>query len=251
MNRSLGNMLRALVGDNIRACESRLCQAEFAHNHAVNRSSGFSPFQVVYGIVPGCPLDLAPLPDKTRLHGKASEFVSSLQETHKFVAQNLELSAQKYKARADLRQREVIFNPGDLVWVVLTKDRLPAHEYKSCVLTRLAPFVSCKESTKMLIDLSYRITSSQLTSSTLSTSPSLWVTTTIKIRRRIFSNLGRPDAAHLHLHSLCAPTRHAHGGNRLVQMVLGFYIYLLVFISIFRISDLSLVVFIIILVVGI
>lgn len=139
VNRSLGNMLRALVGDNIRTWETRLCQAEFAHNHAVNRSSGFSPFQVVYGTIPRCPLDLAPLPDKTRVHGKASEFVSSLQETHKLVAKNLESSAQKYKARADLRRCELIFSPGDLVWVVLTKDRLPAHEYNKLRSRKIGP----------------------------------------------------------------------------------------------------------------
>lgn len=51
VNRSLGNMLRSLVGENIKSWETRLCQAEFAHNHASNRSSGFSPFKVVYGQV--------------------------------------------------------------------------------------------------------------------------------------------------------------------------------------------------------
>lgn len=101
VNRSLGNMLRALVGENIRAWESRLCQAEFAHNHAVNRSSGYSPFQVVYGMVPRCPLDLAPLPDPKRLHGKAVDFITSLQQVHQTVSQALASSAAKYKARAD------------------------------------------------------------------------------------------------------------------------------------------------------
>jgi len=43
-NRALGNMLRCLVRDNIRSWETRLCQAEFAHNHASNPSSSFSPF---------------------------------------------------------------------------------------------------------------------------------------------------------------------------------------------------------------
>lgn len=94
VNRSLGNMFCSLVGDNIKTWESRLCQAEFAHNHAVNRSSGFSPLKVVYGVLPRCPLDLAPLPDLTRFHGAATDFVSSLQETHKLVSQNLESSAQ-------------------------------------------------------------------------------------------------------------------------------------------------------------
>lgn len=139
VNRSLGNMLRALVGDNIKAWESRLCQAEFAHNHAVNRSSGFSPFQVVYGFVPRGPLDLAPLPDKNRLHGKASDFVSALQDVHKLVSHNLAESASKYKAHADLRRRELLFAPGDLVWVVLTKDRLPAHEYNKLRSRKIGP----------------------------------------------------------------------------------------------------------------
>lgn len=97
VNRSLGNMLRSLVGENIKSWDSRLCQAEFAHNHANNRSSGFSPFKVVYGLVPRCPLDLAPLPDLTRFHGGAAEFVTALQETHKLVAQNLASSANGYK----------------------------------------------------------------------------------------------------------------------------------------------------------
>ncbi|CAL9234750.1 unnamed protein product, partial [Arabidopsis halleri] len=126
-NRALGNMLRCLVGENIRSWESRLCQAEFAHNHASNRSLGFSPFEVVYSLLPRGPLDLSCVPDHRRKHGRAAEFVEALKETHVQARQHLELSATKYKERADSRRREVIFAPGDLVWVVLTKDRMPAH----------------------------------------------------------------------------------------------------------------------------
>ena len=81
-NRSLGNLLRCLVGDNIKSWDAKLCQAEFAHNHALNRSLGFSPFRVVYGLVPRCPLDLATFPDKTRHHGEAIDFVTDLQKLH-------------------------------------------------------------------------------------------------------------------------------------------------------------------------
>nr|GEX89364.1 putative reverse transcriptase domain-containing protein [Tanacetum cinerariifolium] len=38
VNKSLGNLLRCLVGDHVKAWDQKLCQAEFAHNHAVNRN---------------------------------------------------------------------------------------------------------------------------------------------------------------------------------------------------------------------
>ncbi|PKI58572.1 hypothetical protein CRG98_021035 [Punica granatum] len=46
VNRSLGNLLRGLVGAHVKSWDQKLSPAEFAHNHAVNRSTGFSPFQV-------------------------------------------------------------------------------------------------------------------------------------------------------------------------------------------------------------
>ena len=60
-NRTLGGLLRCLVGDNIKSWDVKLCQAEFAHNHASNQNLGFSPFRVVYGLIPRCPLDLTTL----------------------------------------------------------------------------------------------------------------------------------------------------------------------------------------------
>ena len=44
VNRSLGNLLRCLAGEHVKSWDQKLCQAEFAHNHAVNRSTGLSPF---------------------------------------------------------------------------------------------------------------------------------------------------------------------------------------------------------------
>lgn len=68
VNGSLGNLLRSLVGDHVKSWDLKLCQAEFAHNHAVNRSTGFSPFQIVYGFVPRGSFDLLALPCKVRAH---------------------------------------------------------------------------------------------------------------------------------------------------------------------------------------
>ena len=76
VNQSFGNLLRCLAGKHVKSWDQKLFQAEFAHNHAINRSTGFSPFTVGYSVVPRGPLDLIPLSDKIRIHGKVATFVS-------------------------------------------------------------------------------------------------------------------------------------------------------------------------------
>ena len=115
-NRSLGDMLRCLVGNNIKSWDTILCQVEFAHNHAVNRSTSFSPFRVIYGIVLHGPLDLGVHPDATRDHGEAVDFVTNVTHVHQLVHDNLRLSSAKYKEAADRHRRDVQFNVGDKVW---------------------------------------------------------------------------------------------------------------------------------------
>lgn len=82
VNRSMGDLLRCLVGDHVKSWDQKLCQAEFTHNHAVNRSTGFSPFQVVYGLVPHSPLDLVPASTAVKMYGKAEDFIQQLQQVH-------------------------------------------------------------------------------------------------------------------------------------------------------------------------
>lgn len=138
-NRLLGYLLRCLVGDNIKSWDAKLCQAEFAHNHALNMSLGLSPFRVVYGTIPRCPLDLTTLPDKARHHGEALDFVNDLQQLHQQAQHNLESAAAKYKAAVDEKRREVIFAPGDLVLIYLTKERLPLRDYNKLKSKKLGP----------------------------------------------------------------------------------------------------------------
>ena len=139
VNRSLGNLLRCLVGDTIRTWDGRLPQAEFAQNRAVNRSSVLSPFQVIYGILPRAPVDLSFLPDRTWLHGDASAFVDNILEMHVRTTQKLESSASKYKTAADSRRRRLVFDAGDLVWVHLNRDRMPSHAYNKLKSKKIGP----------------------------------------------------------------------------------------------------------------
>ena len=55
------------------------------------------------------------------------------------ASSHLTASASKYKAAADKKQRELLFETGDLVWVVLTKDRIPAGEYNKLNNRKIRP----------------------------------------------------------------------------------------------------------------
>ncbi|GKA13150.1 putative nucleotidyltransferase, ribonuclease H [Tanacetum coccineum] len=105
--RSLGNLLRCLVGDHVKAWDQKLCQAEFAHNHAVNRSY--------------------------------YDFVAGLYGVHKAVHENLVRVNSKYKQDADHKRRHVDFEEGDFVWAVLTKDRFHVREYNKLSAKKIGP----------------------------------------------------------------------------------------------------------------
>jgi len=57
VNRTLGNLLRCLVGKNLRTCDLILPMAEFAYNGSVNRTTDLSPFEIVNGFKPWQPVD--------------------------------------------------------------------------------------------------------------------------------------------------------------------------------------------------
>ncbi|RVW69606.1 hypothetical protein CK203_060390 [Vitis vinifera] len=62
----LGNLLRCIVRDQLRNWDNVLPQAEFAFNSSTNRTTGYSPFEVAYGLKPKQPVDLIPLPTSVR-----------------------------------------------------------------------------------------------------------------------------------------------------------------------------------------
>ncbi|GJS92900.1 putative reverse transcriptase domain-containing protein [Tanacetum coccineum] len=137
--RSLDNLLRCLVGDHVKAWDQKLCQAEFAHNHAINRSTRFSPLQVVYSAQPRCPLDLMTPRVSSFVPKKVQDFVAGLHDVHKVVHENLVRANSKYKQDADHKQRHVDFEEGDFVWAVLTKYRFPVGEYNKLSAKKVGP----------------------------------------------------------------------------------------------------------------
>ena len=109
VNRSLGNLLRCLIGENHRNWESILPLAEFAYNSSLNRTINTSPFEVVYGNKPLSVLDLAPLPLSKKENVRATEMTDFMQSIHAQVKERIEHFNANYKAVADIHQRRLIF----------------------------------------------------------------------------------------------------------------------------------------------
>ncbi|KAH9780700.1 hypothetical protein KPL71_008176 [Citrus sinensis] len=108
VNRTLSTLLRAIIQKNLKTWEECLPHVEFAYNRTVHSATKFSPFEIVYGFNPLTPLDLLPLPIDER-------------------------------ASMDGR-KQVVFQPGDWVWVHMRKERFPAQRRSKLLPRGDGPF---------------------------------------------------------------------------------------------------------------
>jgi hypothetical protein len=125
-NRTLGTLLRVLIKKNIKQWEELLPHAEFAYNRAPHKTTGLSPFEVVYGVNPSTPLDLAPFEVKSKFSKEGELRAKEIKSLHEKVREKIDKLNAKIKLRIDKRRKDVQFAPGDLVWVHLRKERFPS-----------------------------------------------------------------------------------------------------------------------------
>ena len=83
----------------------------------------------MYGNNPSSVTDLVALPMPKRVHPKAKYMVDVMQQVHQQVKIKLEATNAKYKAATGLHKKHVAFEFGDLIWVLISKDRRPKGEY--------------------------------------------------------------------------------------------------------------------------
>ena len=125
VNRTLSMLLRSLIKKNLKEWEECLPHVEFAYNRAVHSTTNMCPFEVVYGFKPLAPIDLLPLPLQERTNMEASKRASYVKKIHEKTKEAIEKRSKYYAAWANKHRKKVTFEPGDLVWVHLRKDRFP------------------------------------------------------------------------------------------------------------------------------
>ena len=123
VNRSLGNLLRSLVGDNLTTWDLFIPRAKFAYNASANSTTGMSPFEVAHGLVPRKPLDLVPVDPHIRASEDGVAFAQHVSELHKYIHDRITQQNAAYKQAADSHRRYRSFEVGDQVMVRLRPER--------------------------------------------------------------------------------------------------------------------------------
>ena len=90
MNRSLGNLLRCLVGDEIHNWEMVLAQVEFVYSNYVNKCTGKTPFEIVTRMKPRGVSNLRDVAGEEKRSVAKAEFSDCMESLHKEVKLRIE-----------------------------------------------------------------------------------------------------------------------------------------------------------------
>jgi len=139
-NGTLGTLLRALIKSHSKAWYLILPHAEFAYNVAPKKTTDLYPFKIVYGVEPLSPLDLTSRPLNETPSVEASKRVEEIKHLHEQVKLRIEISNASYQAQANKHKKRVVFQPEDLVWVHLRKERFPSKRKSKLMPRADGPF---------------------------------------------------------------------------------------------------------------
>ena len=109
VNRSLIQLLKAIIEKNIRTWENCLPFVEFAYNRAVHSPTHCSPFEIVYGFNLLTPIDLLPLPPNQFVSFDADSKADFVKKLHKQVKDRIEAQNAKIASRVNKGRRPMIF----------------------------------------------------------------------------------------------------------------------------------------------
>ena len=95
--------------ENPKQWDLALAKVEFVYNDSPNRSTGMSPFQIVYGMNPRGVYELRNFGGQERRSVDGENFASCMHEIQDGVKKKLQESACKYKQREDMKERKLTF----------------------------------------------------------------------------------------------------------------------------------------------
>ena len=155
VNRSLGDMLRCLVGVKQDIWDLILSTAEFTYNNSVNCSTDKSPFQIVNSYSPHTPIDLVPLPPHMCVFEPIENFAKHIHDLHVEIRRKISLSNEVYKLGADVHRRSKEFNVGEYVMVCIRPEKISTTFSKKLYVRTMGPYSIIRKlgSNAYLIDL--------------------------------------------------------------------------------------------------
>ena len=104
--------------------QESLPHVEFAYNKAVHSTTKFCQFEIVYGFKPTTPIHLLSLPMQERVNFDTSKRIEFVKTLHDRAKTNIEKMTKLYEKHANKGRKNMLFEPGDLVWVHFRKDRI-------------------------------------------------------------------------------------------------------------------------------
>jgi hypothetical protein len=125
VNCTLSTMLRVVLKKNLKMWEDYLPHVEFAYNRAVHSTTNLCPFEVVYGFKPHTPLDLLSLPLQDQVNLDATKWSEFIKKIHEETRRNIEKKSAQYAKHANKSKKQIMFHPGDSMWLHLHKDCFP------------------------------------------------------------------------------------------------------------------------------
>ena len=129
-NGTLKTMLKKVVHANPEQWDRYIPALLFAYRELPSESTGFSPFELLYGRRPRGPIDLLARiwsgdqeEDQSKpLYQYVSDLKSILQESISVATENIQAAARRYKATFDKQTQVRSFQVGDEVLVLLPSD---------------------------------------------------------------------------------------------------------------------------------